>query len=108
MTQTAFGAAEEWNFFALSADGALAACETWTDRMEGKGRKASRGNESNFESNDESDDLRDEDAGMLFRYYWVPLNPGLEIAGRQHDGWQFLNLSANPRESTRIERVSED
>jgi hypothetical protein len=68
MTQTAFGAAEEWNFFALRADGNIADCDAWMHRVQGKG----------------------EDEGMWFRYYWVALNPGLELASRQHEGFKFL------------------
>jgi len=67
---------EEWNFFAMRADGNIADREAWTHRVQGRG----------------------EDKGMWFRYYWVVLNPGLELAGRQHDGFQFLKeLSANLR-----------
>jgi 8-oxo-dGTP pyrophosphatase MutT (NUDIX family) len=72
ITQTAFGAAEEWNFFSLRADGIIANYETWTHRVQGRG----------------------EDEGMLFGYYWVPLSPGLELAGRQHEGLQFLNSAS--------------
>jgi ADP-ribose pyrophosphatase YjhB (NUDIX family) len=83
MTQAAFGAAEEWNFFALRAEGIIADCEAWTHRVQGKG----------------------EDEGTRFRYYWVALNPGLELAGRQHVGFRFLKeLSTNLRESSRIEK----
>jgi 8-oxo-dGTP diphosphatase len=68
MTQTAFGAAEEWSFFAMRAGRIVADCESWTHRVEGKG----------------------EDEGMLFRYKWEPLMRDLQLAGRQHDGFRFL------------------
>jgi 8-oxo-dGTP pyrophosphatase MutT (NUDIX family) len=68
ITQTLFGAAEEWNFFAIHADGKTTDREAWTHRVQGK----------------------DEDEGMRFRYYWVALNPELELAGRQHAGLLFL------------------
>lgn len=86
ITQTAFGAPEEWNFFALRADGNLTDREAWTHRVLGKG----------------------EDEGLLFRYYWVPLTPELKLAGRQHDGLPFLNSIANLRESARIVQIGED
>lgn len=69
-TQVAFGVEEEWNYFALHADGNCADREGWTYRVQGSG----------------------EDEGMLFRYYWVPLTAELKLAGRQHDGFQFLKL----------------
>lgn len=73
ITQTAFGSPEEWNFFALNVNGNIAERDGWTHRVQGKG----------------------EDEGMLFQYYWVPLTRDLELAGRQHDGLQFLTPFAN-------------
>ena len=77
ITQTAFGAAEEWNFFALRADGNIADCETWTHRVRGRG----------------------EDEGMRFRYYWVPLANDLTLAGEQHAGIQFLSIKRSNLET---------
>ena len=66
ITQTAFGDAEEWNFFAVVLD--QVAPDTWIHRVEGKG----------------------EDEGIRFRYYWTPLNPEPNLAGRQGDGLPLL------------------
>ncbi len=66
LTQTVFGEPEEWNFFVMSVDGNLP--DTWENRVSGKC----------------------EDEGIRFRYFWLPLNPSLELAGRQHEGLGFL------------------
>ncbi len=62
------GESEEWNFFAMTVDGNVA--DEWIHHVGGKG----------------------EDEGMRFHYFWLPLNPSLELAGRLHDGFGFLKI----------------
>ncbi len=35
-----------------------------------------------------------EDKGMRFRYYWLSLDPALELAGGQHVGFDFLRMAS--------------
>ncbi len=56
------GESEEWNFFAMRMDGDVP--DSWTHLVGGKG----------------------DDEGVRFRYYWLPLDPSLELAGGQHVG----------------------
>ncbi len=58
---------EERNFFAMNVDGGVP--DSWIHHVGGKG----------------------EDERMRFRFYWVPLNPSLELAGEQHTGLVLLD-----------------
>jgi len=57
---------QAWNFFAVKGDANLP--DTWVQCVGGDG----------------------EDKGMKFRYYWVPLTPEPNLAGKQGDGLELL------------------
>lgn len=57
---------EQWNFFTMNVD--ADAPDTWVHHVGGKG----------------------EDKGMRFRYYWLSLDPALDLAGGQATGLRFL------------------
>ncbi len=64
------GENEERNFFLVHVDGDVP--DTWVHHVGGKG----------------------EDKGMRFRYYWLSLDPALELAGGQHVGFDFLRTAS--------------
>lgn len=59
---------EQWNFFAMTTD--TQTLNEWQHNVGGVG----------------------EDNGMRFRFFWLPLTPTPELAGKQSDGLQFLNF----------------
>ncbi len=64
------GENEERNFFLMHVEGDV--LDTWIHRVGGNGA----------------------DKGMHFRYYWLSLDPALELAGGQHVGFDFLRTAS--------------
>jgi putative (di)nucleoside polyphosphate hydrolase len=63
---------ELWHFFSMTAD--ASASNEWLHQVSGVG----------------------DDNGMRFRFFWLPLAPAPELAGRQDKGLQFLESIGEP------------